>query len=177
MPENAIDYTNTHFVHKELTKIHNKPTYESLKKLKDELKANCASVRSNLDEGQHRHLGLAITPAEQALFYPIPYVRPVDPGPLVLPHGSGVTNLQREIGRDAHKEAQRVWIKATEVERSGLKQLVKALPPLYVKGLLNRVSMSITQPLFTVLTTLFTMYHDVTAEELEVALTALKASF
>ena len=81
MPDfNAIDYINTHFVHKELTKIHDKPTYESLKKLKDELKANCASVQSNLGGGMHGHLWLAITPAEQALVSPIPYVCPVDPG-------------------------------------------------------------------------------------------------
>ena len=65
MPDfNTIDYINTHFVHKELTKIHDKPTYESLKKLKDELKANCASVQSNLGGGGHGHLGLAITNAE-----------------------------------------------------------------------------------------------------------------
>ena len=38
-----------------------------------------------------------------------PYIRPANPGALVLPAGVGVTNLNREIARDTHKEAVQVF--------------------------------------------------------------------
>lgn len=176
MPErNTIDYIKTFFVYPELTKIHDRPTYESLKTLKNELKGNAASVRSNLGGGAHGHLGLVLTATEQVLVSPVLYIRPEDPGPLVLPAGNNVTNLQREIARDLHKENERVWIESMKVEKALLKQLVAALPPLYVRSFLNKASMSITQPLSAVLTTLFTTYGDVTDEELEETTTTLKA--
>ena len=65
-------------------------------------------MASNLGGGAHGHLGLVVTPAEYVLVSAVPYGRPVHPGPLVLPSGTGVTNLQREISRDQHKEDLRV---------------------------------------------------------------------
>ena len=89
----AVDYLKTYFEYPELTKIHDSPDFASLKKIKDELKSNAARVPTNLGGGAHGHLGLILTPAEYALISATPYVRPVHPGPLVLPAGPGATNL------------------------------------------------------------------------------------
>ena len=46
-----IDYKTTNFEYPNLTKISGQPNYELLKTIKDELKANAASVPSNLGGG------------------------------------------------------------------------------------------------------------------------------
>ena len=85
MSSTNIDYVDTYFEFPLLTKIHGEPTYDSLKTLKNELKSNATSVTSDLGGGGHGHLGIVLTPAEYAVISPIPYVRPVHPGPLVVP--------------------------------------------------------------------------------------------
>ena len=49
-----------------ITKITGKPNYESLKNLKDELKANAASIPTTLGGGTHGYLGLILSPAAYA---------------------------------------------------------------------------------------------------------------
>ena len=51
-----IDYVKTNFEYSVLTKVNTSPTYESLKKIKNELKANAATVPSDLGGGGHGHL-------------------------------------------------------------------------------------------------------------------------
>ena len=48
MSNTNIDYKTTNFEYPTLTKISGQPNYELLKTIKDELKANTASVPSNL---------------------------------------------------------------------------------------------------------------------------------
>ena len=48
---NHISYVDIYFKYKMLTKIHGEPTYESIKKMKDELKANVTAVNSELGGG------------------------------------------------------------------------------------------------------------------------------
>ena len=114
----AIDYINTHFKFPELSKINYKPDYESLKTIKDELKTNAGSFPLSLAGGTSEHLGLLLTQAEMALVTPVNYVWPGQPAAFVIPNGPGVTNLQREITRDLHKEEERVFKEVNDVERS-----------------------------------------------------------
>ena len=51
-----VNYIDTYFEFKKLSKIHDEPIYDSLKKIKDGLKANAAAVGSELGGGQHGHL-------------------------------------------------------------------------------------------------------------------------
>jgi hypothetical protein len=64
------------------TKIDGKPTYQTLKDLKDTLIENAASIDSARGGGNHGLLGLVVTPAEYiADVDPAhPFVRPVNPG-------------------------------------------------------------------------------------------------
>ena len=68
MADPNIDYTSTNFEYPKLTKIQGIPTYEPLRRIKNELKANAVSVPSDLGRGAHGHLGLMLTVQEYELF-------------------------------------------------------------------------------------------------------------
>ena len=52
-----------------LTKIQGIPTHEPLRRIKNEIKANAASVPSDLGGGVHGHLGLILTVQEEKNFH------------------------------------------------------------------------------------------------------------
>ena len=85
MTTTTIDYINTVFEYPVLTPIQGQPTYAAMKVIKDEMKANLASVPKDLGGGANGHLGLMLTQAEYANVSLIQYVRPVHPGALVIP--------------------------------------------------------------------------------------------
>ena len=65
-----INYINTNFPFPVLTKITNLPMYESLKKIKDKLKNNAASVPCDLGGGANGHLDLMLSDVEYAMVNP-----------------------------------------------------------------------------------------------------------
>ena len=67
-----------------LTKAHCPLTYSILKIIKDEVKANAASVHSDLSGGSNGHLRLITTPTKYAVISPAPYTCHINPGPLVI---------------------------------------------------------------------------------------------
>lgn len=170
----SIDYINTYFEIPELTKIHGRPTYENLKIIKNELKTNASAVASSFGGGRNGHVGLVLTPQEYTMVSATPYVRPVHPGVLVLPNGVGTTNLHREIARDTHKEDLRVFREDVDVEKALIKQLVQAVPEIYMKSFRNQYSNSIDNALSTVLTSLFTTYGDIVDDNLQDATDKLR---
>ena len=78
------NYRETLFEYPDLTKIYGEPTYESLRLIQNQLKANACSVHTSLGGGQLGHLGLVLTPAQYAILSPRPYNQPPRPPPLVL---------------------------------------------------------------------------------------------
>ena len=114
--DNHVNYVDTYFEYKTLTKIHGEPTFEGIKKIKDELKANAMAVSSELGGGRHGHLGLVLTQQEYARVSQTPYTRPAHPGVLVIPanttqHES--TRLQKE-----HKEAIKLFRETSDLEKA-----------------------------------------------------------
>ena len=134
MAASNIDYINTSFEFPTLTKIQGEPTYATLKKIKDELKANATTVPTDLGRA-NGHLGLVLTPAEYANVSAVNYVRPVHPGALVIPGGTP----QHEANRlhDDHKESIRLYREVVHVEKALIKQLGQALPEAYLKSFRN----------------------------------------
>ena len=59
-----IDYVGTYFEIPELTKIHGRPIFETLKVIKNELKTNVSSVTTDLGGGLNGHVGIVTTPVE-----------------------------------------------------------------------------------------------------------------
>lgn len=124
-----VDYIRTNFEYPVLIKISGKPNYESLKAIKNELKANAGKVQCDLGGGNNGHLGLVLTPEEYITVSATPHVRPIHPG-VVAP--TGTTQYQSTVLRDEHKENIRLFREANVVEEALLKQLSNALPTLYL---------------------------------------------
>ena len=165
MTKESINYIDTLFEHKELTKIHGEPTYETLKIIANELKTNAATVRTHLGGGNHGHLGLVLLPARYALISPDPFERPTHPGPFVPPVGG--TGPQIAAAKDAHEEAVRVFYECLSVEAALRKQIVQAIDSKYLKAIRNQHTNAITMTVSDVLYThLFPSYGLVTAEKL-----------
>ena len=160
-----IDYATTNFEYPVLTKVHGIPAYESMKIIKNELKANAASVPCDLGGGANGHLGIMLTQPEYANVSAVDYVRPVHPGILCIPHGTTIFETTRLTNE--HKEHLRLNREANNVEACLLKQLGKALPELYLKSFRNEYSNTFTTGLQTILQYLFTTYGFITPEELK----------
>ena len=167
-----VDYVSTVFQYPVLTKVHDTPTYDLLKRIKDELKANAGNVQCDLGGDRHGHLGLVLSPEEYASISATAYVRPVHPG---ATYPVGATNYATQILRENHQEAIRLYREANGVEDALIGQLTQALPPLYLESYRDPHSNRITAPLITILADLFTTYGSISEEELEEKEQALRA--
>ena len=161
--DNHVNYVDTYFEYKTLTKIHGEPTFEGIKKIKDELKANAMAVSSELGGGRHGHLGLVLTQQEYARVSQTPYTRPEHPGVLVIPanttqHES--TRLQKE-----YKEAIKLFRETSDLEKALRYQITAAVPEEYLDALRNREANAIMEPIPEILEYLFDNYGVVEMEE------------
>ena len=157
MSATNIDYANTYFEFPELTKIHGAPNYPTLRIIKDEMKANAHSVASDLGGAAHGHYGLVVDPREYAMVPgTIPYVRPVHPGPLIIPPGT--TQILATGLRADHKEDVRLFREANDVEQRIIKQIVQAIDPTYLKTLRDPNTNTITCNIPRIFAYLFTNY-------------------
>ena len=84
----SINYKDTLFKWANLTPIHGKPTFKTLHKLRNKIKANAKYVYSNLVGGAHSHISLVLTNAQYVLISNTPFVYPTNPGILIIPYGS-----------------------------------------------------------------------------------------
>ena len=167
-----IDYVHTSFQYPLLTKVHDTPTYETLKRIKDEMKANASNVQCDLGGGKHGHLGLVLTPTEYATISDTPYERPGHPGVDPI---AGNTQWENQVNRDRHQEQIRLYREANGVEAALIGQLTVALPPLYLESYRDSSSNTITTPLVDILKDLFTIYGAISEEELDAREQALRA--
>ena len=142
MSSTNIDYIAIYFELRTLTRIHGEPNCESLKTLKTEIKTNATQVKSDLGGGQHRNLGLVLTPAEYAAVSIVSYNRPLHQGNLTIPAGTAQHKAKRL--REEHKEAIRLFRQTIDMEKSLIKQAVTAIEPEYLKALCDPVSNAIT---------------------------------
>jgi hypothetical protein len=157
---------DTYFQHKVLTRIHGKPTYESLQTLTTELKANAGSVPSTLGGGQHGHLGLLISPLRYAaLVHTEPWVSPVNPGPFVPPAGG--TGPQIEAAKDVWRELKQTFELCQATEKALVAQIVESIDPIYIRALLNRATGQYSTSILAVVLHLFTTYGKITPQQVK----------
>ena len=109
----TVNYRDTHFKRAHLNPIRGEPTYDTVHKLWNEVKANARSVYSNLGGGTYGHLGLVLTTAKYASISA--FTRPDHPSPLATP--SAATVVQRSTLRDAHIGDLRVFREVMGVEQ------------------------------------------------------------
>ncbi len=159
------NYRETLFEYPDLTGIHGEPTYESLRVIQNQLKANARSIHTTLGGGQHGHLGLVLTPAQYALLSPHPYVRPHRPPPLVIPAYQLPHVVQ--TAQNNHNDAVKLFNECNNVEQALRQQIIKAVNDAYLTALRNRLTNTIDAPIPIILDYLFTNHGRVTPAMLQ----------
>ena len=81
----TFNYRDTHFERANLTPIRVEPTYDTVHKLWNKIKANARSVYSHLGGGTHGHLDLVLVATQYAEISNTVFTRTAHPGPLAIP--------------------------------------------------------------------------------------------
>ena len=158
------DFTNAFPT--QVTPIVGKPTYATLKTLKDQLKANAASVPTTLGGGNHGYLGLVLSPATYATISPAAFIKPAYPGQHpAIPGGTSAANTSAIIRR--HTEDTRQWREFKNVSTALKNQLLSAVENIYVRALRDRHVGYMNQSIRNLLAHLFENYGNITQLELE----------
>ena len=106
---NNIDYAATHIKYPTPIPINGESINKSVKRLKDELRANGSSVDTDLGGGDHGYLGLILTDEEYARISPTPtpFKAPLCPGTLQI--DATATPTEAIHAREVHKEKIRLY--------------------------------------------------------------------
>ena len=160
----AINYRETFFPVKDLSRIIGIPTYETLHTMHLELKTNSTSVHSNLGGGQFGHLGLVISPARYAMEANTPYVRPVHPGALVIPVNE--TRHAQAAHEHAYNENLRTFHETRNVEIALIQQIVSAVDGQYISPMKNRNTGQFTGTIYQIIVYLQNTYGKISPGQL-----------
>ena len=149
-----------------ITKITGEPNYESLKHLKDQLKANTASIPTTFGGGNHGYLGLILSPAAYTAVTATQFVEPIYPGQHPnVPAGTSAANTSTLVRR--HTEDLRQWREFKTVNTALKNLLLTTIDDIYVRALKDRHVGYMNQSTRTILHHLFDNYGNITPLELE----------
>ena len=158
------DFTNAFPNH--LPPIVGEPTYQTLKELKDQLKANAASIPTTLGGGNHGYLGLILSPAAYATISPTAFVEPAYPGQHpAIPAGTNAATTSAIIRR--HTEDMQQWREFKNVSTALKNQLLGAVDDIYVRAMRDHHVGYMNQSIRNLLNHLFNNYGNITQLELE----------
>ena len=152
-----------------ITTITGAPNYERLKTLKDQLKANAASIPTTLGGGNHGYLGLILSSAAYTTIAATQFFEPN------LPAGTSAANTSTIIR--CHTEALCQWREFKNVNTTLKNQLLSALDDIYVRALKDRHVGYTNQSICTILQHLFDNYGNITPLELEDKDTKMRATW
>ena len=159
-----IDYATTYFTHHPLNIIHGEPTYDTLKKLKKQLKSNAQAVPSTLGGGDNGLLGLVLTPAEYASVNATPFVIPVRPPPLTITPLTPTHDVIRL--QQVHERSMDTFMDCQAVEKLLKKQIIHTVKSDYLQDITDDDTDRIILSISGILTHLFETYGEVEPEEL-----------
>ena len=160
MTTSRIDYASSYFPYKIATPIQGEPTYKSLKRLKNELRANASSVDTDLGGGDHGYLGLVLSEEEYARVTPNnAFIAPEFPGPLVIPNNTNIVDAMNM--KESHRRDTGLYRECKEVEKALLRHVTTAVESKYIDFLKNEDTDLIEEDLPTVLRYLFNNYGNV----------------
>ena len=159
-----------------ITTITDEPNYESLKTLKEQLKANAASIPTTLGGGNHGYLGLILSPAAYTTITATQFVEPVYPGQHPnVPPGTSAANTSTIVHR--HTEDLRQWREFKNVNTALKNQLLSALDDIYICALKDCHIRFMNQSIRTILQHLFDNYSNINPLELEDNNTKMRATW
>ena len=126
----SINYKDTIFDQSNLTPVHGEPTFKTIHKLQNKIKANAKAVYSNLGRGSHVHIDLVITDVQYALISTISFVYQTHLVPLILQDGTTAhANSNMWI---AHTKEVRLFREVTGFEQALVQQIVATVKEFYL---------------------------------------------
>ena len=145
------------------SKIDGKPTYQTLKDLKDTLIENSASIGSMHGGGNHGLLGLVVTAAEYTANVDAtnPFIRPANPGlgPVIpanaTQHQIAELNCQYTNAKDKYQLVN-------TVEKALRKQITNSIDNLYLSSMHNHLTGYANVPVTTMLQIYSPTIHKLT---------------
>ena len=162
----TADYRNTHFEIKKATKINGEPTFDSLRKLHNELKINAQTIPSTRGGGAHGHLGLVLSAVDYQLITLQPFIRPNDPGDFTLPLNQNYTVEQITLLRETHREQRAEYDKVATVEIALKTFLVQAIDEDYLLEIRNSITRKLEGTIPIIIERLFATYGNLTSKKL-----------
>ena len=149
-----------------ITPITGKPNYASLKNLKDQLKANAASIPTTLGGSNHSYLGLILSPSSYATIATTSFQEPNYPGQHpTIPAGTNAATISAIIRH--HTEDLQQWRECKNVITALKNQLLSAIDNIYVRALKDCHVGYMNQPIHAILHHLFENYGNITPLELK----------
>jgi hypothetical protein len=122
------------FLNPTIQPIVGEPTYETITAVARQLKANAASVQTELGGGALGHLAIMMLPAVYATLSVVPFVDPGNPGtaPVIL---LGATAAQIQTVIRHHETMLYAWRLFTNVDKALRQQLTGAVNHMYIHAL------------------------------------------
>mgnify|MGYP001310565316 CR=1 FL=1 len=165
MKAGAVDYAASYFKYKSPTPIIGAPINKTLKRLKQELRANASSVESDLGGGDHGYLGLVLTDAEYETVSNTPFTAPTYPTALTIP--TGTDQVEALNLREKYKEERRTYLECKNVEKALQRHIQDAIEDKYLESLVDEDTQLIQDDIPDVLQYLFDTYGKIPSEEVK----------
>ena len=133
----SVDDIVAKFPMKKLPRIDGEPTYESINDMMQMLYANAATLSTTIGGGIHGHIGLIMKPALYRTLSAIPYVIPVDPGPIPI-YTAGSSGLARQQVTNEFEEAKRIFENHYNMDLALKALIIEAVDTVYLEGKRDR---------------------------------------
>ena len=154
------------FPYPTISKFPGRPDFDTIAAVHTKLKANAASIHSNLGGGAHGLLGLALQPGTYTILTGHVFQPPQNPGPTAnVPNGHTGPQIA-EFVRE-HEAQLQLWKLYTQVQQALKQQLIAAFDDIYLSGLRNRHTGFAGITLLRMLQYMYETYGDITPTELE----------
>ena len=161
----TTNYRQSHFRIKEPSRIHGEPTFDTLKILYNNLKANATSVPSSKGGGRHGHLGLVVSPTEYALLSLTPFTKTPDPGEFIIPDNA--TSIDQVKKWQARHESQLQLFNKKSAVEAALKQFLSdSMEIKYLQPFINTTTQNIEYDIPYIIRSLFDDYGQLNSTTL-----------
>ena len=139
MTSMSINVKDLYFQFKELTPLHDEPTFVTLQTLRQQMKSNTSSIPTSLGGGGHDFIQIRLSMASYTtLARTRLLLAPTHPGTLIVPASS--TQYEISLFKTKHKEALHDYHIYLFVQRSLIQQCLDAIELNYLTFLCNRLT-------------------------------------
>jgi hypothetical protein len=163
----TADAILSRFSYQTLPRIVGIPTYNSITLAHNDLKANAASIPSELGGGALGHLALTVPPAVYATLSNVAFIVPNNPGPIAPVLAVAPTAAQLAAHRERFTEELRIYRLYNNVQNVLKTQLLAAVEDIYVRTLRNTHTGYAQVTVMQLLDHLYTTYGRMTPMALQ----------